>query len=372
MNPERRFPSPSVAGGRRMYAVVKSKREPGAGVETIPRPEPGRCEVVVEMKMASICGTDVHIWDWNHWAQKRLKHLPIVFGHELCGEVVEVGEGVKCVGAGDIVSAETHIVDGTCYQCRTGRMHICRNMKILGVDTDGVFAEYVKLPEMNARRLPNGLDPKLGSLLEPLGNATFTVLPNDNVDEVKDKNVVVAGAGPIGLMAIAVLKVLGAKQVIATELGSEKVRSALAKKMGADRVLDASMGTEALVREVKELTDGNGADVCLEMSGAAPALKQVFEMLTPGGRVSILGLYNDPVTLDVNNVITFKSATVYGITGRRMFGTWDQMYKILWRKDFREKLSSIVTHTLPIRDIEEGMRLIRTKQAAKVSLNPEW
>ena len=355
-----------------MHAVVKRKREPGAEIEEVPKPALGKCEVLVKMTNTSICGTDVHIWDWNHWAQKRLQKLPIIFGHEFCGEIVEVGPDVKSVGVGDIVSAETHIVDGTCYQCRTGRMHICRNMKILGVDTDGVFAEYVRLPEMNARRLPNGLDPKIGSLLEPLGNATFTVLPDEKLNDIKGKNVVVAGAGPIGLMAIAILKVYGAKQVISTELASEKVRFALAKKMGADHVLDASMGSEALVREVKELTDGNGADVCLEMSGAAPALKQVFEMLTPGGRVSILGLYNDPVTLDVNNVITFKSATVYGITGRRMFQTWDQMYKILWRKDFREKLSSVVTHTLPIRDIEQGMKLISTTQAAKVSLKPEW
>ena len=352
--------------------MVKRKREPGAEIEEVPKPTLGECEVLVRMTNTSICGTDVHIWDWNHWAQNRLKKLPIIFGHEFCGEIVEVGPGVKSVGIGDVVSAETHIVDGTCYQCRTGRMHICRNMKILGVDTDGVFAEYVRLPEMNARRLPNGLDPKIGSLLEPLGNATFTVLPDEKLNDIKGKNVVVAGAGPIGLMAIAVLKVYGAKQVISTELASEKVRFALAKKMGADHVLDASKGSEALVKEVKELTDGNGADVCLEMSGAAPALKQVFEMLTPGGRVSILGLYNDPVTLDVNNAITFKSATVHGITGRRMFQTWDQMYKILWRKDFREKLSSVVTHTLPIRDIEKGMKLINAKQAAKVSLRPEW
>jgi threonine 3-dehydrogenase len=355
-----------------MHAVVKRRREPGAEIEDVDKPKAGKSEVLVAVKAASICGTDVHIWDWNHWAQKRVKNLPIVFGHEMCGEIVEVGPDVKSVGVGDIVSAETHIVDGTCYQCRTGRMHICRNVRILGVDTDGVFAEYVRIPEMNARRLPSGVDPHLGSLLEPLGNATFTVMPNESLNDIKGRNVVVAGAGPIGLMAIAILKVLGAKQVIATELASEKVRFALAKMMGADIVLDASRGTDALVKEVMNATDGNGADVCLEMSGAAPALKQILEMLTPGGRVSILGLYPDPVTLDVNNVITFKSATVYGITGRRMFQTWDQMYKLLWRKDFRQKLSAIVTHTLPIRDIEQGMELIRTKQAAKVTLKPEW
>ncbi|MGD9962783.1 MAG: L-threonine 3-dehydrogenase [Thermoplasmata archaeon] len=355
-----------------MHAVVKRRREPGASVETVDKPVVGQGEVLLKTRMASICGTDVHIWDWNHWAQKRIKRLPIIFGHELCGEVVELGPGVKSVKVGDLVSAETHIVDGTCYQCRNDRMHICKNLRILGVDTDGVFADYVKIPEMNARKLPNGLDPTLGSLLEPLGNATFTVFGSECEDDIKGKNVVVAGCGPIGLMAIAILKVLGARKVIATELGSEKVRVGLASKMGADLVLDAAMGTEKLVKAVMDETDGNGADVCLEMSGAAPALKQVFQMLTPGGRVSILGLYNDAVTLDVNNAITFKSATVYGITGRRMFRTWDQMHELLKRQEFRDKLSSMVTHTLPIRDIGEGMELIRTKQAAKVSLKPEW
>lgn len=355
-----------------MHAVVKRRREPGASVEVVDKPRIGQGEVLLKMCASSICGTDVHIWDWNHWAQKRVRTLPIIFGHEMCGEVAEVGSGVRSVKVGDVVSAETHIVDGTCYQCRNDRMHICKNMKILGVDTDGVFAEYVKLPERNARKLPHGLDAKLGSLLEPLGNATFTVFGRECEDDIKDRNIVVAGCGPIGLMAIAILKVLGANKVIATELGNEEVRMNLASKMGADVVLDAAMGTEKLVRAVMDETDGNGADVCLEMSGAAQALKQVFQMLTPGGRVSILGLYNDAVTLDVNNAITFKSATVYGITGRRMFHTWDQMFDLLERDGFRDKLSSMVTHTLPIRDIGEGMELIRTKQAAKVSLVPEW
>lgn len=355
-----------------MYAVVKRKRDPGAEIEEVDKPVVGKGEVLVQTKWTSICGTDVHIWDWNHWAQNRLKRLPIIFGHEMCGEVVDVGKGVRSVKVGDMVSAETHIVDQTCYQCQTGRMHICRNMKILGVDTDGVFAEFVKLPEMNARKLPKGLDPQLGSLLEPLGNATFTVLPNDCFDDVRGKNIVVAGCGPIGLMAIAVLRSVGAKQVIATELGSEKIRFELAKKMGAHYVLDAAMGTEGLVQTVKELTQDNGADVCLEVSGAAPALKQAFQMLTPGGRVSILGLYNDTVNLDVNNYITFKSATVFGITGRKMFETWDTMFKLMKDQKFRRKLSTIITHTLPIRDIEKGMELIRSREAAKVSLRPEW
>ena len=355
-----------------MHAVVKRKKAAGAEVENVPKPQPGREDVIIEMCQSSICGTDVHIWQWNHWAERRIKRLPIIFGHEACGKVVEMGDGVEGLEIGDIVAAETHIVDRTCYQCRTGRMHICRDMKILGVDTDGVFAEYIRLPEMNARKLPEGLDPKLGSLLEPLGNATFTVLPDDCADDVRGKNVFVAGCGPIGLMAIAVLKVLGAKKVIASELASETVRFELAKQMGADVVLDAAMGHDKLVEAVVEHTEDNGADVALEMSGAPPALRQVFDALTPGGRVSILGLYPDPVKLDVNNAVTFKSATVYGITGRKMFETWEEMYKILESEDFRDKLSSIISHTLPIRDIAEGMELIHSKQSAKVSLIPEW
>jgi threonine 3-dehydrogenase len=355
-----------------MYAIVKRRKAIGADIESVDRPKPGKGEVLVEMKYSSICGTDVHIWHWNHWAERRVKKLPIIFGHEACGVVVEKGECVESVEVGDMVAAETHIVDRTCYQCRTGRMHICRDMKILGIDTDGVFAEFIRIPDMNARKLPLGLDPKLGSLLEPLGNATFTVLPNECADDVKDKSVFVAGCGPIGLMAIAVLKVLGARTVIASELSSETVRFDLAKRMGADVVLDAAMGHDKLVDAVKEHTDGNGADVALEMSGAPSALRQVFDALTPGGRVSVLGLYPDPVKMDVNNAVTFKSATVYGITGRKMFETWDEMYKILESEDFREKLSSIVSHTLPIRDIAEGMELIHSKQSAKVSLIPEW
>lgn len=355
-----------------MRAVVKRRQEPGAEVEDVPKPKVRDGEVLVKIVRTSICGTDVHIWDWNHWAQRRVKTLPIIFGHEMCGEVVEVGHGVGSVRIGDLVSAETHIVDGTCYQCRTGRMHICRNLRILGVDTDGVFAEYVRLPEMNARKLPRGLEPQIGSLLEPLGNATYTALPDGPVNDIKGKNVLVTGCGPIGLMAIAVLKVVGAKKVIATELASERLRTSLAKSMGADLVLDAALGHETLVNRVKEETDGNGADVCLEMSGAPSALRLVFDALTPGGRVSILGLYEDPVRLDVNNAITFKCATVHGITGRKMFETWDRMYAILRIPGFKAKLSSIVSHTLPMRDIEKGMDLIRTKKAAKVSLTPEW
>jgi threonine 3-dehydrogenase len=302
----------------------------------------------------------------------RIKRLPMIFGHELCGEVVEIGSGVSKVEVGDTVSAETHIVDNTCYQCQSGKRHVCRNVEILGVDRDGVFADFVVMPEQNAWKTDKSIDPAVAAVQEPLGNAIHTVLPADEIDDIEGSNIAVVGCGPIGLMAIAVLKKLGAKTVIGTELGSERVRVELAKKMGAEVVLDATMGTDAIVTEVMELTGGNGVDVALEMSGALVSPEQVFRMLTPGGRVSVLGLYDEPVCLDLNNMITFKGATVYGITGRRMFQTWEKTAEFLGDSAFREKMSSIITHRVPIGDIDKAMELIHKKQAGKVSLTPKW
>ncbi|UCE81243.1 MAG: alcohol dehydrogenase catalytic domain-containing protein [Methanobacteriota archaeon] len=355
-----------------MYAVVKRRRAARARIESVPRPEVGPKDVLIEMNYSSICGTDVHIWHWNNWADRRIRKLPIIFGHEACGKIVEKGSDVHDIEIGDLVAAETHIVDQECYQCKTGRMHVCRNVKILGIDTDGVFAEYIRIPAMNARRIPRELAPQCGSLLEPLGNATFAVLPNECADDVRGRTAFVAGCGPIGLMAIAMLKAVGARKVIASELGSEHVRFDLASRMGADVVVDASVGNEELISAVMDETDGNGVDISLELSGAPAALRQVFEVLTPGGRVSILGLYSDPVKLDVNNAITFKSAVVYGITGRKMFETWREMDRLLENEDFRDKLPKIISHTLPIRDIASGMELIHSKRSAKVSMIPEW
>jgi len=355
-----------------MKAVVKQKREAGAIITEVPDPKPGPGEVLVRMKVSSICGTDIHIWEWNHWAEKRVKKLPMIFGHELCGDVVEIGKGVSRVKVGDMVSAETHIVDNSCYQCLKGKKHVCRNVEILGVDRNGVFADFVVIPEQNAWITDKSIDPAIAAIQEPLGNAVHTVLPTDEIDDIKGSNVAIVGCGPIGLMAIAVLKKLGAKKIIGTELGSERVRFELAKKMGADVVFDATMGTDAIVTEVMELTDGNGVDVALEMSGALVGPEQIFRMLTPGGRVSVLGLYDEPVCLDLNNMLTFKGATVYGITGRRMFQTWEKTAEFLMDPIFRDKMSSIVTHRVPIGDIDKAMELIHRKQAGKISLIPKW
>ena len=355
-----------------MYAVVKTKRAPGAEVTTVDIPKIERNEVLVKVKAASICGTDIHIWDWNEWARERMKKIPLIFGHEFCGEVVDAGVDVSSVKVGDFVSAETHIVDGTCYQCRTDRMHVCQNLQILGVDRDGVFAEYVALPERNAWKNDPKLDLGVASVQEPLGNAVQTALPKDNVEDIAGKSVAILGCGPIGLMAIAVVKKLGAAKIFATAGGLNKVRMDLATKMGADLVLSAKEEGENISQVLLNETDGNGVDVALEMSGAPMALKQTFEILTPGGRVSLFGLFNSSVTFDFNNAMIFKAATVYGISGRRMFQTWYQVKGLLSDAEFRSKIAAIITHKLDMEHVAEGVELINSKKAAKVVLEPKW
>jgi len=355
-----------------MYAIVKKMRGPEAEISTVDVPKIKKNEVLVKVKAASICGTDVHLWNWNEWAQNRVRKIPLIFGHEFAGEVLEIGDDVTSVEEGDMVSAETHIVDGTCYQCQTDRMHVCQNMEILGVDRDGAFAEYVVLPERNAWKNDPNLDPAIASIQEPLGNAVQAVLPRDHIEDVAGKNVAVLGCGPIGLMAIAVLKALGAAKIFATAGGLNKVRMELAKRMGADTILSASEEGKSIVKVIRDATDGNGVDAALEMSGSPVAVRQAFEMLTPGGRVSLLGILEKPMELDLNNAVVFKAATVYGITGRRMFQTWHQVKGLLSNPDFRNKIASIITHKIPMKDVAKGMGLINSKQAAKVVLEPRW
>ncbi len=355
-----------------MQAIVKRKRQPEAEITEVDLPNIEGRQILVETKMASICGTDVHIWDWNEWAQNRIRTVPLTMGHEFAGKVVEIGEDVTSLQVGDMVSAETHIADGTCYQCRTDRMHICRNMKILGVDTDGVFAEYAILPEENAWKNSPELDSVIASIQEPLGNAVQTALPRDHIEDIVGKSVAVLGCGPIGLMAIAVLDEIGAGRIFATGGGRNKVRMELAKKMGADLVLNAREEGGNIIKTLRDATDGNGVDVVLEMSGAPSAVRQAFEILTPGGRVSLLGLFDKPVEFDLNNSVIFKAATVYGISGRRMFQTWYQVKGLLSSPTFKNKISQIITHRIPIRDVAEGMRTIHSRQAGKVVLEPKW
>ncbi len=322
------------------------------------------------LRASSICGTDIHIWEWNEWARGRLTHLPMVFGHELAGEVVELGPGVTSLAVGDRVSAETHLADGTCYQCRQGKMHVCAHVQVLGVDRDGIFAEYAVLPAANAWRNDPGLDPAIASIQEPLGNAVHSLLPEDGVEEIAGRDVLVTGAGPIGLLAIAVARLLGARRVLASEVNPTRI--ALAKRMGADRVIDPREGVGPAARAVLEETDGRGVDVAVEMSGHPSGLALAFEALTSGGRVSLLGLPDGPSTIDLNSAVIFRAARVYGIFGRRMFGTWYQVRGLLARPELREKMGEIITHRMPIGDLPKAMELLKSGAAAKISLAPRF
>lgn len=355
-----------------MWAVVKTKRAPGAEIKKVDIPKVNSTEVLLKVRKSSICGSDVHIWDWDPWAQEVMTEIPITFGHEVTGEVVEVGSAVKSIKVGDIVSAETHISDGVCYQCRTGRMHICENMKILGVNVNGAFAEYVKIPEINAWKVDPKLPPEIASILEPLGNAVHTALPAGNFEDITGNTVLILGAGPIGLMSIVVAKFLGARKVIVTEFAEKKVRFELAKKMGADLVLDAKMDQKELERIILSETDEEGPSIVFEMSGAQAALELGLKVITPGGRISLLGIFKGPVKVNLNDHVIFKNLRVFGITGRRMFDTWYQVSGLLERPAFKDKLKQVITHIIPIKDIAKGIELMKSADAAKIVLEQIW
>src|ERR1700722_6681588 len=299
-----------------MLAVVKAEAAPGAEIREVKIPAYGRNDVLVKVKVASICGTDLHIYEWDRWAQGRI-HPPLIPGHEFCGEVVEFGEEVTSVKKGDFVSAEMHVACGKCLLCRTGEAHICQNVKIIGVDTDGAFAEYVVIPESNIWKLDPAIPEEYASILDPLGNAVHTVLAG----EIAAKSVAVTGCGPIGLFSIAVARAVGATTVFAIELNEH--RRKVAREMKADYVLDPSK--EDVRAIVAEKTGGFGVDVVLEMAGHPDAIRTAFDIVRRGGRISLLGLTSKPIALNFSEDIIFKGITVQGISGRRMYQTWYQM-----------------------------------------------
>ena len=342
-----------------MQAVVKAHAEPGVEVLEVPVPKAGPGDVLVKVESASVCGTDLHIFDWDPWAQGRI-HPPLIPGHEFCGVVAEVGSEVTAVKPGDFVSAEMHVACGKCLQCRTGQAHICQFVKIIGVDSDGAFADYVVIPESNIWELDPSLPRDYASILDPLGNAVHTVLAG----EIAAKSVAVVGCGPIGLFAIAVARVCGAAAVYALEVNEH--RRALAAEMHADAVLDPTRDDVAAF--IRDRTSGTGVDVVLEMSGHPDAMRLGFEILRTGGRVSLLGIPSLPVELDFARDIIFKGATVQGINGRKMYETWYQMEALL--KTGRLDLSPVITHRLPMHEFARGMELLKSGEASKILLYP--
>jgi threonine 3-dehydrogenase len=342
-----------------MQAVVKSQPQPGADILRVAVPSVGPTEVLVRVQAASICGTDLHIYRWDRWSARRV-HPPLVFGHEFCGVVEQVGAEVTTVQPGAFVSAEMHVACGRCYQCRTGQSHICQNVRIIGIDTDGCFAEFVRIPETNIWKIDPAIPVDYAAILDPLGNAVHAVLAG----EVAGMSVAVVGCGPIGLLAIAVAKACGAGPILAIE--PHPYRQKLAERVGAAAVLDHSKTD--VVAEVLVLTDQVGADVVLEMSGNPQGVRQAFQMLRRGGRLSLLGIPSKPVELDLANDVIFKGAVVQGINGRRVFETWYRMQALL--KSGSLDLSPLITDRLPLTDFQRGVELLLSGNASKVLLYP--
>ncbi|MCR3907149.1 MAG: L-threonine 3-dehydrogenase [Tenericutes bacterium] len=343
-----------------MTVVIKEKREPGFVItkKKIPN-ELKSNEVLIKVLATSICGTDVHIYKWDRWSQGRIKP-PLTVGHEFCGEVLEVGSEVKKVKVGDVVSAETHIVCGECEFCRRGEYHICKNTQIIGVDTDGCFAEYAKMPAENLIINSKDIDPKYLSIQEPLGNAVHTMLHFDIIG----KTVAVVGCGPIGLMGVNVAKAVGASKVIAIEVNDYRIN--LAKELGADVVINPLK--EDVIKRVLEETNGMGVDVVGEFSGNKTAIEQAFKYVKAGGKMSMLGIVDSNIEIDLSNDVVFKGITMYGVVGRIMFDTWYQVTGLV--QSGKLDLEKIVTHTFKLTEIEEGMKVMMSGNSGKVVLIP--
>jgi threonine 3-dehydrogenase len=342
-----------------MLAVVKPEPRPGTEIREVKIPAFGRTDVLVKVNVASICGTDLHIYEWDRWAQNRI-HPPLIPGHEFCGEVVAFGDEVTSVKQGDFVSAEMHVACGKCLQCRTGEAHICQNVRIIGVDTDGAFAEYVVIPESNIWKLDPAIPREYASILDPLGNAVHTVLAG----EIAAKTVAITGAGPIGLFAIAVARAVGATTIFAIEVNAH--RRSIAQKMKADYVIDPLKEDARGI--VMEKTGGLGVDVVLEMAGHPDAIRTAFDIVRRGGRISLLGLTNRPMSLNFSEDIIFKGITIQGINGRRMYQTWYQMTALL--KAGKLDLHPVITDRISMKDFSKGMERLKTGEASKILVYP--
>jgi threonine 3-dehydrogenase len=341
-----------------MQAIVKEKRAPGLTVKSVPKPSPGPGEVLIAVHHAGVCGTDLHIADWNPWAQGRVRP-PIVVGHEFAGEIESVGDGVTGLRAGHLVTAEGHIVCHHCLQCRTGNSHICKNTRIIGVDRDGAFAEYITMPATNVLTLDGGNIPtEVGAIMDPMGNAFHTVLTAD----IPGSTVFIVGCGPIGCFAVGIARAAGASRVIASDVNP--TRLALAKQMGAHVTINAAK--EDVVKVVLAETGGEGADVVCEMSGVPSALHQAFAAVRLGGRMQLLGIPDGEVAVDFANEIIFKGITLYGVIGRKMYQTWHQMRRFLTGGQFDPR--PVITHKFPLAKIDEALAAIRSGDAGKVIL----
>ncbi len=339
-----------------MRALVKKKAEPGIWMEDVDEPEVGHNDVLIRIKKAAICGSDIHIYNWDEWSQANVP-VPNTLGHEFMGEIVETGSEVQGLKPGDRVSAEGHVTCGYCRNCRAGRRHLCRNTVGIGVSRPGGFAEYVSIPAFNTFVLPDDIEDDVAAILDPLGNATHSALSFDLVGE----DVLITGAGPIGIMAVAICRHVGARHVVITDVND--YRLGLAEKMGATRTVNVSRTS---VEEVmRELGMREGFDVGLEMSGHPDALHTMLATLHHGGRMALLGIPPGDIPVDWNQVI-FKGLVLKGIYGREMFETWYKMTSML---QSGLDISPVITHHYAAADYQTGFDVMRTGQSGKVILD---
>jgi len=342
-----------------MKALRKVRAAKGLEIAEVAVPVVGPTDVLVRVSAASICGTDLHIYGWDRWSQGRIKP-PVTLGHEFCGVVERVGDEVTAVRPGDFVSAEMHVNCGHCRQCRLGEAHICQNLKIIGIDQDGAFAEFVKIPASNIWKLDAAIPQHYGAILDPLGNAVHTVLAGP----IAGQTVLVTGCGPIGLMAITVAKACGSSTVFASETNAR--RRAMALQMGADVAIDP-VSEDAVARILRE-TGGTGVDALLEMSGNPTAIQQGFAALRAGGRASLLGIPTENVQLDLVKDVIFKGATVQGIYGRRMYETWVQMTALL--KAGRLNLEPLFGERVALENFQGAFAMLQKGLAGKILMYP--
>ncbi|HET7010230.1 MAG TPA: L-threonine 3-dehydrogenase [Anaerolineales bacterium] len=342
-----------------MKAVVKAHAAAGLEVRQVPIPEMGPNDVLVRVRAASICGTDLHIYRWDPWAAGRVRP-PVIVGHEVCGEVVDRGAMVSTPAPGDFVSLESHVVCNTCAFCRTGQGHICENTRLIGVDRDGGFAEYIAIPAQNAWPNPPDLPLEIAVLQENFGNAVHTAFAFD----LRAKKVLVTGCGPVGLMTIAVARAIGARAIYATDVSRYRIE--FAGRMGADLALHAT--EDPVLEAVRQATDGEGVDVLLEMSGAPSAIDQGFQLLKPGGDAALLGVAPGPFTFDWNRHIVFKAAHVQGIYGRRLWQTWYQARGLI--RSRAVDLSPMVTDRFRLEDFDAAFQRMASGDSGKVMLTP--
>jgi len=341
-----------------MRAIIKEKAATGLTMVTNQAvPEPGPGEVRLKVSAAGICGTDVHIYDWDAWSAGRILP-PCVIGHEFVGIVDKLGEDVRAVKTGQRMSAEGHITCGTCYFCRTGQAHICKDVRIIGVDQDGAFADYIVMPAENLWPVPDAIPDHFAAIFDPLGNAMHTVM----AQQVSGKSVLVMGAGAIGLMAIAIAKFAGASKILAVEPNSEKRN--LADQVGADLCLDPSQ--DDVLAILRRETDELGPEIVLEMSGHPRGIRQAFEAIRSGGEMALLGIPAEKVRLDLPNDIIFKGITIRGINGRRMYTTWYQCQEFLLKN--QKQIEPLITHELPLEAFQQAFDLLHQGQACKVVL----